>query len=393
MRLLFGFLLVILGTSAVFFIWKFYPGLKPAVVPPPEDIVQLIEQPVGELVEFPLSLPDGFKIGIFAKRLGSPRVLTFDPEGTLLVSIPNQGKVVALPDKDADGMADKTVDVLTGLSRPHGIDFYQGKLFVAEEERVLRFDWDPEKLRTFNQEVLFEIPAGGRHFTREFAFTPEGEMFLTIGSTCDVCFEEHPWLAAVIVSDKDGSNPRLFARGLRNSVFITANSETGQLWGTEMGRDFLGDNLPPDEINIIQDGRDYGWPVCYDNRVHDRNFDKRVYVVDPCLSTEPPVYEIAAHSAPLGLVFVDSPQFPDKWQGDLLVSYHGSWNRSEPIGYKIVHLDVEGNQILGEEDFISGWLQPDGSALGRPVDLIFDQEGTLYVSDDKAGVVYRVVRQ
>lgn len=374
---------------------RFYPGVKPAVAPPPEDITQLIEQPAGEPIEFPLKLAEGFKMGIFAKGLNSPRVLAFDPQGTLLTSIPAQGRVVALPDKDGDGKADRVVNVLSGLARPHGLDFYGGKLFVAEETRVLRFDWDPQNFRATGRKILFEIPTGGRHFTREFAFDPStssGRMFLTIGSTCDVCYEEQPWLAAVITSSAEGDNPRVWARGLRNSVFITVNPATGQLWGTEMGRDFLGDTLPPDEINIIQEGRDYGWPICYGRQVHDTNFDKKVYLMDPCLSTESPAYQIPAHSAPLGLVFINSPQFPKTWQQDLLVAYHGSWNRSEPTGYKVVRLNVEGNQVLGEEDFISGWLTGEG-ALGRPVDLIFDKQGTLYISDDKVGVIYRIVKE
>lgn len=393
MKFFLGFLLVIFAATAAFFIWRFYPGLKPAVKPPPLDIVQLIEQPVGEPVAFPLKLPEGFKIGIFAKGLRSPRVLAFDPESTLLASIPSQGRIVALPDKNRDGKADTTINILTRLSNPHGIDFYQGKLFVAEETRVLRFDWDSKNLRATGKKVLFEIPAGGRHFTREFAFDKNGHIFLTIGSTCDVCFEEHPWQASVIVSNPEGENPRLFARGLRNSVFITINPKTGNLWGTEMGRDFLGDDLPPDEINIILEGRDYGWPLCFGNRVYDRNFDKTKREMDPCLATETPIFEIPAHSAPLGLVFISSAQFPKDWQGDLLVAYHGSWNRSVPTGYKVVRLDVEGNQILGEENFISGWLTDSADSLGRPVDLIFDKAGTLYISDDKAGVIYRLVRE
>ena len=379
--------------------------VRPALLPPKSSI--------GENPSFPLDLPEGFKIGIFAPSasfgqakdkssgqatLGAVRDLEFSPGGTLLVSIPADGKVVALPDKNEDGVADEVRDIVTGLSRPHGLAFHQGKLFIAQEPRVVRYNWDEENLKATEDRVLFALPKGGRHFTRTVSFNQKGQMFVSVGSSCDVCFEKHPWLGSVIVSDAEGNNPRIWAKGLRNSVFITVNPQTDQLWGTEMGRDFLGDDLPPDEVNIIRESRDYGWPVCYGNRVYDEQFGQETQ--EYCKDTEPPVYEIPAHSAPLGLTFIDSPQFPGSWQGDLLVAYHGSWNRSTPIGYKVVRLDVEGEAlhqtVQGEEDFISGFLPSSASGLaqayGRPVDLIFDKAGSLYISDDKAGIIYKVIR-
>lgn len=383
--------------------------LRPAILPPKQDISKIIEkQKAGETVSFPLNLPNNFQIGVFAKNLGQARDLEFTSDGTLIVSIPSKGVVVALPDKNNDGVADEVKEVLTNLDKPHGLAFNNGKLFVAEETQVVRYNWNQNKLTVTQDKILFNLPAGGRHFTRTIAFAKNGQMFVSIGSSCDVCFEKHPYLAAVIVSDADGNNPRLWAKGLRNAVFITVNPQTDELWGTEMGRDFLGDNLPPDEINIIKDGnsstnsgpREYGWPLCYGNRIHDTNFDKNLYIQTipqpPCGTTEPPVYEIAAHSAPLGLAFINSQQFPTEWQGDLLVALHGSWNRSTPIGYKVVRLDLKGNSVKGEDDFLSGFLEgasgPSG-ALGRPVDLIFDKVGSLYISDDKAGVIYKVIKK
>lgn len=380
--------------------------MGPALLPSKEDITKIIEkqketqQQTGEPVDFPLKLPAGFEIGIFAKGLGAPRDLEFSPGGTLLVSIPASGKVVALADKNNDGKADEIKEIITGLRRPHGIAFYDNKLFVAEETRVVRYTWDEASLKASEDKVLFSLPAGGNHRTRSIAFNKQGQMFVSLGSTCNVCFESQPWLAGVIISDADGNNPRLYAKGLRNAVFITVHPETNELWGTEMGRDFLGDNLPPDEINIIRDTspstslriKDYGWPICYGNKIHDDSFDKRQYFRDPCQDTVAPIYEIPAHSAPLGLTFVKSFQFPEDWQGDLLVAYHGSWNRSTPTGYKVVRLQVRDNKIIGEEDFLSGFLQS-SEALGRPVDLIFDAQGSLYISDDKVGVVYKVIHK
>lgn len=356
--------------------------IRPAVLPPKTQPSTDINASQANPA---LNVPSGFTIDLFAENVGAIRDLEFSPGGTLLASVPSDGKVIAFANKD--GKTD-IKEILTGLDRPHGIAFYQNKLFVAEETRVVRYFWDEEKKETTQDKILFTIPAGGRHFTRSIVFDNEGKLYISLGSTCDVCNENLPFLAAVIVSDSEGNNPRLYSKGLRNSVFITVNPATGELWGTEMGRDFLGDELPPDEVNILKEGKDYGWPNCYGNRVPDRQFNLGA----DCNNTEPPVYGIAAHSAPLGLVFINSSQFPADWQGDLLVAYHGSWNRSNPIGYKVVRMNVEGNKILGEEDVLTGFLEG-SEVIGRPVDLIFDKAGNLYISDDKAGGIYTVSKQ
>jgi len=344
---------------------------------------------VGEKPSIPLMVPQGFSIGVFAKGLGAPRDIIFSEKGTLLASIPRDDKIVALPDKNNDGTADETKNILTGLDNPHGIAFFKGKLYVAEETRVVRYQWDEGTLTATKEKELFSLPKGGNHTTRTIAFKNNGQMFVSLGSTCNVCYEKHEWLAAVITSDENGNNPRLFAKGLRNSVFISINPQTDELWGTEMGRDFLGDNLPPDEINIIKDGKDYGWPVCYGAKIYDRTFNPLPQKASPCEASKAPAYEIPAHSAPLGLTFINSKQFPKEWEGDLLVVYHGSWNRSTPTGYKVVHLEVEGNTVKGASDFLTGFLS-DTQALGRPADVVFDSQGSLYVSDDKAGTIYKI---
>lgn len=363
--------------------------IRPAFLPAPAPTIET-KSGGTQAYQGPLKTPDGFKIEIIAEELGNPRDLEFSPEGTLLISVPSEGKVTALLEKAPNEYQQK--DVITGLNNPHGIAFYNGKLYVAEETSVSRYMWDAERLLPTKEKTLFALPPSeGGHFTRSLAFNKNGVLFVSIGSTCNVCFEKNPLHGSVIVSDSEGSNPRTFATGLRNAVFITVNPKTNELWGTEMGRDFLGDNLPPDEINIIKEGKNYGWSICYGNKIHDRDFDKRVYIRNPCEDTEPPLYEIAAHSAPLGLAFISSKQFPKEWQGDLLVAYHGSWNRSTPIGYKVVRLDIEEGRILGEYDFITGFLER-SSASGRPVDLAFDKDGALYISDDKGGIIYRVSR-
>lgn len=377
MKAVFGWLLIlIILAGLILYVYNTTGGGKPAAT---------LSQPAQNATGLPLEKPPEFTLDIFAQNLGRVRDLTFSPEGILLASVPSEGKVIAIRDKNS------VTGVLTGLNNPHGIAFNNGKLFVAEERRLSRYNWDGQKLTASLDKVLFGLPAGGNHITRSLIFDSNNNLYISIGSTCNVCNEANPWRGAVIITNPEGENPGVFATGLRNSVFLTTNPQTGEIWATEMGRDYLGDDLPPDEINIIKEGKNYGWPNCYGDKVPDTNFDPADSGT-VCNSTGPPVYKIRAHSAPLGLVFIDSEQFPAMWQGDLLVALHGSWNRSSPVGYKIVRLEVSGNQITGEADFITGFLQ-DSQAISRPVDLIFDQNGNLYISDDKAGKIYILSRK
>lgn len=375
---------------AILFIALRFKGALPAVLPPspPRTNTETGNTPVKN--DLGLKLAEGFSIDIYAQDLGAPRDLLFDQNNTLLASISSRGQIVALPDKDADGRADKTITILENLKRPHGLAFFDNNLYVAQETQVARYIWDSQNFVAKLDKSLFNLPAGGRHFTRTIAFRDDGTMYVSLGSTCDVCYENHPYLAAIIVSDKNGKLPEVFAKGLRNSVFITVNRQTQKLWATEMGRDFLGDRRPPDEINIIEKDKDYGWPNCFGDKIPDTNFsqsaDQR-----PCQNTQTPAYQICAHCAPLGLTFITSAKFPQNWQGDLLVSYHGSWNSSIPVGYKVVRLNVEGEKVAGEEDFLSDFLQGN-QTKGRPVDLAFSQNGDLFISDDKAGVIYRIYK-
>jgi glucose/arabinose dehydrogenase len=393
-KLLLFLLLALIGLSVlVFFVLYKVGDLRPAILPPKEDLVETIEkQNTGAAVDFPLILSEGLQIGVFAKNISKARDLQFTPEGTLLVSSPETGKVFALVDDNNDGVAEQTKEIIIGLNRPHGLSFHKSKLFVAELQKVHRYNWEEKSSKATLEKTLFSLPYSNGHVTRTLEITSSGTLYVSVGSTCNVCFEEHELLAAVAVSDIEGNNLRLFAKGLRNSVFIKLHPETGELWGTENSRDLLGDNVPPDELNIIRDGRSYGWPICYGNRFHDRSFDPKGEHESHCAETVPPIFETQAHSAPLGLNFINSGQFPEDWQGDLLVSYHGSWNRSEPTGYKVVRLKVEGNKITKQEDFLTGFLQG-SNALGRPVDLEFDKAGSLFISDDKANAVYKIVKK
>ncbi len=343
-----------------------------------------------------LSFPNRLKITTFADGVTDARDLTLSPDNVLLVSQSDQGIVSALPDKNRDGKVDEAKVVLENLDRPHGIAFYKGKLFVATRTSLQRYSWNEEKLEANLDKELFQLPGTRGHTRYSIVFDKNGRLFVSLGSSCNVCIEEHPWKATVIVTNENGDTPRVFAKGLRNAPFLAIHPDTDELWGTEMGRDYLGDELPPDEINRIQGGKNYGWPLCFADKIHDRDFDKNRYTRNPCEETENPIFKIPAHSAPLGLTFIESNIFPPDWQKDLLVAYHGSWNRTSPTGYKIVRLKLNRNQITEQEDFITGFIpenaQSGDEAIGRPVDLLFNN-GDLYISDDKAGKVYRVTKK
>lgn len=392
--------IVILG-AAGFYFWQNFRGAVPAFRPPSQDISEFlpktgetppeIKPAAGETkTGIPLKLPPGFSIEIFAKDLPGARVMAQDRFGNIWVSQTKEGKITLL-EVGEDGKVTNRQVIFEGLRRPHGLAFDPQNgaiLYIAEEHRISRVQTYSEG----NPEKIIDLPLGDRHFTRTIGFGPDERLYVSIGSTCDVCYEKDPRHAAIYSLKKDGSDFKEFARGLRNAVFFTFRPGDGKMWATEMGRDWLGDDLPPDEINIIEEGKDYGWPICYGKNLHDADFDKNVYIRDPCADKIPSRIEIPAHSAPLGLAFIpESPNLPEEYWSDLLIAYHGSWNRSEPTGYKVVRakLDDKGN-FLGFEDFITGWLRG-GEALGRPVDILALPNGIIYISDDHAGVIYRVI--
>jgi len=363
--------------------------LRPAFLPNSKNLAdEIAGQKVGKTPSIPLKIPDGFSIGVFAQETTGARDLQFTQRGTLLVSLMSKGEVIALPDKNNDGVADEKKVILSGLKRPHGMAFYDGKLFVAEENKVVRYDFDEAGLTAILGKKLFDLPLGGRHYSRSLVFDTKGNLYVSIGSTCDTCVEKNAFISTVLISDGNGRSPRVFSKGLRNAVFLALKPGTDEVWATEMGRDFLGDETPPDEIDILSDGGNYGWPFCYGQGVVDKT--QKEPSTGFCAGSKKPYYEIPAHSAPLGLAFVESSQFDDSIQGDLLVAYHGSWNRSTPTGYKIVKISTKGTPR--EEDFITGFIEG-SSASGRPVDLTFDKAGSLYISDDKAGAVYKMIKK
>lgn len=380
----------------------------------------------------------GFRISVFAKDLSKPGIIAFDPKGRMFVSEPYDGKVIRL-DTNGNGEASGRTIILEGLRSPYGLAFYTDSkknityLYVAETHQVARYVYDVKNGNISESdkkqpENIVTLPSdGGENPMRTIAFGPnyrakpitqgklesesmvDDKLYVGIGSSCNVCVEDSWKKAAILESDPGGNYTAEFAGGLRDSVFFTLHPATKEIWATEIGRDGLGDNLPPDEINIIrvagpQDeygAKRFGWPFCYGDRIKDKTFNpakiNRVDIPQDCSQTEPPTIEIPAHSAPLGLAFITSDKWPKEWQSYLLVTYRNSSSQSAPEGYKIVlyKLGKRGDVIKSAdgkpevEDFITGWL--DGkNTLGRPLDLKFGPDGALYISDDSAGVIYRV---
>lgn len=258
----------------------------------------------GNMPSIPLRLPSNFTIHVFASNLGSPRTLVFSPGRTLLVSDPDNNQVYALPDKNRDGVADNNKVIVSNENHVHGLAFYNGKLYIADVDKVVRYNWNEQTLTATKDKVLFSLPENNDHNNRSIVFNNQGQMFVSVGSTCNACVESPQKGGSVWVSDANGDNPQIFATGLRNAAFMTTNPQTNELWVTEMGRDNLGDNLPPDEINIVLQGQNYGWPYCYGDKVHDNDFDpSRSH---SCNNTISPIFDIPDHSAPLGLTFINS---------------------------------------------------------------------------------------
>jgi glucose/arabinose dehydrogenase len=335
-----------------------------------------------------LQVATGWHIGVFANNITGARDITFSPQGVILVSRPTQGDVVALPDTKADGTADSSVTVIKGLNRPHGLAFYNNQLFIAEENQVVRYNWSAKTLTATRDKILFSLPvlSGSRHNTRSLAITTSGILYVSIGSTCDVCREPDQRFGSVLVSDVNGTSPRLFATGLRNGVFLALRPSTNQLWTGDQGQDNLGPNQPPDEIDLVQAGGNYGWPICYGNRLP---YPPMGGTIARCSGTVPPAYALPAHAAVLGLSFIQSRQFPSNQQTGLLVALHGTTQSTTIHGYEVDLLAMQGNAITGSQPFITGF-RPNSKVVGRPVDLAFDATGSLYFSDDFAGRIYKV---
>jgi glucose/arabinose dehydrogenase len=326
-----------------------------------------------------LVLPAGYEASVFAEGLSVPRFMAVSPDGVLFVAERGADRVVALPDTDADGVADEVVEVGAGFGGAHDIEFTDdGVLLVAGESALYSVALEPDGIHEAGRQIIVDdLPTGGGHTTRTVEVLRSGEILLSIGSSCDACLEEDDRRAAISLVTAAG-NQRLYMTGLRNAVGLWVDPETGRAWATVMGRDRLGNDRPPETLYEVVDGADGGWPRCHAGAILDPEFGG----IDGCERDTRPAATFPAHTAPLALV---------AWEEHLVVALHGSWNSSVKVGYKLVWLPWDGGPAGDISDLATGFL-PDGAtdALGRPAGLAVGLEGALYVSDDKAGFIYRI---
>jgi len=350
------------------------------VTPPPGDFPS------------PLVVASGLHIKYFAKVPGA-RVMAMGPDGAVYVSVAGDNKVVRVWDANGDNVADSSRTVVSGLNDPSGLAFHKGFLYIANTNGVVRAQLDNEGKLVGAVTPVNSLPGGGGHSTRTIVFGADSAMYVTVGSTCNLCIESDSERAAVVRFNEDGSNGRVFARGLRNAVGIAVNPTTHKLWVSQNERDDIQpdhQNLPPEEINILEDGKDYGWPYCYSyNGAPVPN--PEYHDAERCATTVTAALEMQAHSAPLGMRFLDkATKLPDDYRSDLLLAFHGSWDRTQPTGAKVVRVHVSGGLPVSVEDFVSGWQRADGSRWGRPADVEVYKDGSVLISDDQSGSLYRV---
>lgn len=339
-------------------------------------------------------LQPGFKLGVYAEGVERARFMAFGTDGTLYVGTNSRsGTVWALPDRNRDGKADAVVAFAENLKAPHAVASRDGWLYVGETHRVIRLRDTDGDLRSDQQEVVVaSLPEWQQHFTRTVGFGPDGGLYVSVGSSCNACRESDERRAAILRFNPDGSGPEasgeIYARGLRNAVGFTWNPTTQEMWATDNGRDWLGDDLPPEELDLIRRGDDHGWPYCYGNRIPDPDLGS----AERCSRTQPATFEMQAHSAPLGLDFYTGTLFPEEYRGDLFIAFHGSWNRSVPTGYKVVRVRFREGRPVKIEDFVDVWVEA-GQVRHRPVDVKTGPDGALYISDDHRGTVFRLTHE
>ena len=389
-----------LRTSAAFILAAFYSLATPLPAFPQNTQIDLPPPSTKIKIKVPSSLrrgvfgrsrylmaPPGVEVSLYAGGLTEPRFMAADSRGNIYVSLPSKGMVVVLVDKNKNGVAEKKVVFADGLDKPHGLAFRGTDLIVAETGRLVLLKDTNGDLKADTREVLTEdIPPDGNHWTRTVVVGPDNKLYVSVGSSCNACVEDDKRRAAILrFSD---STAEVYATGLRNSVGMAWSPVKNELWAVDNGRDFLGDDLPPDELNKIIQGGNYGWPYCYGERVTDTELGNAW----KCKDTIPPVEKLQAHSAPLGIAFGTGLGLSKEFQDALFIAFHGSWNRKIPTGYKVVAVPFhEGRNAGPPVDFLTGWLAPGSKkAWGRPVGLLAGKDGALYVSDDLAGAIYRV---
>lgn len=335
-----------------------------------------------------LKLPPGFKVSIYARGVKGARSMALSPKGTLYVGSREPGFLHAVPDQNHDFKGDSVLTLGSGMFMPNGVEYRDGSLYVAEINRVLRYDKIDEKLKSPPKPVVVNatLPDKQHHGQKYIRFGPDGWLYVPIGAPCNCCVSKDPRFATMCRMKADGSNFEIFAKGIRNTVGFDWHPVTKELWFTDNGRDMLGDNVPAEELNCAaRKDMNFGFPYCHGGDLPDPEFGKK----HPCSEFTPPEIKLPAHVAPLGMKFYTGKMFPEEYKNCAFICEHGSWNRSIPDGYRVSLVRFHNNKAVKYETFIAGWLQPSG-VWGRPVDLLVMPDGSLLISDDYADVIYRV---
>lgn len=337
-----------------------------------------------------IKLPEGFSISIYASNVDNARSMCRSPQGTLFVGNRRGNKVYALVDRDGDMVAETKHIIASGLNMPNGVAIFHGDLYVAEVNRILRFaDIDNHLKAPPKPQVIYEgYPTDRHHGWKFIAFGPDDKLYVPVGAPCNICKSEKEVYASITRMDPDGSNVEVFAHGVRNSVGFDWDPKTEVMWFTDNGRDMLGDNFPPCELNRApKAGMHFGYPYCHGGDIADPEFGSQA----PCSDFTAPARKLGPHVAPLGMRFYSGATFPEAYHNQIIIAEHGSWNRSRKIGYRLMLVMQDQGRVTSYEPFAEGWLDEDQQeAWGRPVDVLNMPDGSLLVSDDHADVIYRI---
>ena len=343
-------------------------------------------QPKDEILK-QLNLPKGFQISIYADNVPNARGMALAEDGTLFVGS-KEGSVYAVKDNNQDGVADQTYTIAKNLYLPVGVAYKDGALYVSAVNRILKFNNILKNLDNPPEPVAItdKFPSDKHHGWKYLRFGNDGKLYTAIGAPCNICEPDKDY-ATLLRLNPDGSDIEILAKGIRNTVGFDWQPETNTLFFNDNGRDHLGDDSPADELNTwTEKGQHFGYPYCHGGDTLDPEFGKD----KKCADYKPPVWQYKAHIAALGMRFYTGTAFPTEYKNQLLVAQHGSWNRTEPQGYKVVMIKFKDNKPVSEQDFVSGWLTETGKVLGRPVDVLTLPNGNVLISDDQSGVVYQV---
>lgn len=334
-----------------------------------------------------IKLPQGFRIDVFATGIKDARSMSVGEHGIVFVGNRQEDKVYAVVDTDGDYKADEKHVIVEGLNMPNGVALKDGDLYVAEVNRILRFNdiYNTYKNQPDYEVIYDEFPTDRHHGWKYIAFGPDDKLYIPVGAPCNICESKNPIYASITRMNPDGSDLEIYAEGIRNTVGFTWHPQTKELWFTDNGRDHMGDNKPPDELNHApKKGLHFGYPYCHGKDLPDPEFGDK-----DCNQFTAPVQELGPHVAALGMIFYTGDMFPEKYQNSILIAEHGSWNRSSKIGYRLMFVNMEDGKATSYTPFAKGWLQ-DESVWGRPVDVEQLPDGSILVSDDYANAIYRI---